>query len=59
MIKEPFGEIRDVCPNCSGDFVEAIQCDICHEYITGDYIITKNEEVVCDECFTKFNITDI
>lgn len=58
VIKEPFGEIRDVCPNCNGDFVRALRCDVCHEYITGTFAVTKDKEIICGDCFTEYDITD-
>ena len=48
-----------MCPHCGGsEIIKAIECDICHEYITGDYIKTKDGQIICDECFLKYNIME-
>ena len=58
IIREPHGERRDACPCCSGDFVKAKPCDVCHECIDGDYIETDEGQVICDNCFTRKNIIE-
>ena len=53
----PYEEF-DGCPECGGAYVEAKKCDCCGEYITGDYIKTKNDERLCDHCFTQMTLGD-
>lgn len=45
-------------PCCSGAYAYSANCDICGEYITDDYIKTKNNQIICEECFTRHNIAD-
>lgn len=45
-----------VCPCCGGDYVKTKRCSICDEYITNEYIITSDDDLICEECYTKKNI---
>ena len=45
------------CPNClSGSYVETPKCDICGTYATNRYIVTKEGQVVCDQCYKQYQI---
>ena len=55
----PDGPMVSVCPYClSDEFVKAIQCDCCGEYIEGDFIKIKTEECFCENCYTKHDILE-
>lgn len=46
----PFEELN-VCPFCESNFiVDAEYCDICNEAILDDYIITADEQYICQNC---------
>ena len=48
------------CPNCgSDDWLEAIECTGCGEYIIGEYIKTRFDECYCENCYTKHDTSDI
>ena len=50
---------RKVCPKCGGEcYTKAIECDICHKYITGDYIKTKDDTNICENCYEYKNLTE-
>jgi len=56
----PMGQITHVCPNCGSDeWVEAIQCVGCGEYIVGPYIKTRFDECYCENCHTQYDTTDV
>ena len=43
------------CPNCRSDQVEvAVQCDLCGEYVTEDYVVLKDGTVACADCYTRY-----
>lgn len=43
------------CPNCRSDQVEiAMQCDLCGEYVTEDYVVLRDGTVACDDCHIKY-----
>ena len=55
----PMGFNTSACPNCkSNEFVIAIQCDGCLEYIVGEYIKLYNKECYCEDCYEKCDTTD-
>lgn len=57
-VTEQYGEVMDVCPECNGEYVLAFKCDICQEYITDNFIKTKDGQLICEECFFTYNIND-
>lgn len=59
QVRTMHGEKWTVCPFCGGGFVKAILCDCCKEYIVNDYIKTKDEQIICENCFLKYNIYDV
>ena len=46
------------CPSCGGAYAEAYECDGCGEWITGEYIKTKNDERFCENCYTQMTLGD-
>ena len=41
------------CPKCKSDQVfEAVQCDLCGEYILEDYVVLKDGTIACHDCYT-------
>lgn len=46
------------CPHCGGAYVETIQCDICGEWISGEYVKLDNDMVVCDNCYVVKCVED-
>ena len=62
LIHDPYpdGPTIAVCPHCGYDeFVEAIKCDGCEEYIIGKYIRTCNDECYCEDCYTEHDVADL
>ena len=58
-LESPPFEVWHGCPYCSSYlYVEAIECDICHKYITDEYITTVNGDIYCENCYTRRNIYD-
>ena len=54
----PYEEIIG-CPSCGGAYVEAIQCDICGNYIVDDYFETKEGRIYCADCCGYKYIDDL
>lgn len=46
------------CPYCGENYVNAIRCDCCNNYISDDYIILNDGGVYCEECYSVRNIED-
>lgn len=46
------------CPKCSGGYVETICCDLCGEWVTGEYVKLKDGTVACDQCYEVNDIID-
>ena len=41
------------CPYCKcSDVSEAVQCDLCGEYVVYDYIELKDGTIACSDCYT-------
>ena len=38
------------CPNCHGDYVEAVKCEKCGEYVPEDEV---DQYGICDDCREK------
>lgn len=54
-LDDKFCETYYVCPYCKSDDVdEAVQCSICGEYISHDYIVLKTGQVICSNCYTMY-----
>ncbi len=39
------------CPCCGGAYIETFKCDICGEWITGDYAEAADGTLICEECY--------
>lgn len=46
------------CPYCGGDYVEAVPCDLCSGWVTGEYVKLKDHTIVCDNCYDVRDIND-
>ena len=53
----PFEEYL-ACPECGGLFTTTTRCDICGEYITGEYAQLNNDMLVCENCYRISDIVD-
>lgn len=52
-----YSEITNVCPLCNGDLIQLTKkCDCCGEYITGEYIETRDKNCYCENCYTRGDI---
>lgn len=47
------------CPYCGGVYVEAVSCDLCGGWITGEYVELKDDTIVCDNCYDVRDINDV
>lgn len=54
----PLYEMWSGCPKCSGSYTNTFKCDVCLEYISGEYIAVINGMKICEECFTTNNISE-
>ena len=47
----PFEEYHG-CSHCkSRDVVEAVQCDMCGEYVGNGYVVLSDGTVACEDCY--------
>jgi hypothetical protein len=46
------------CPQCHGSYAKAVKCDICDEYIDGDYMMTEDGQRFCMHCLTPMSLGD-
>ena len=51
-------EIWSCCPYCGGDYVSTTSCDVCGEWISGEYIQTANDDYICSKCYQVKDIED-
>ena len=55
----PYEKLQ-VCPQCYGENIStAIYCDLCSCAIHGEYIVTVDGDVFCDDCYVKRNVEDL
>jgi hypothetical protein len=47
------------CPACYGAFTRTLRCDICGEYISGEFIKIKLGDIVCENCYTVNHVIDL
>ena len=48
-----------VCPCCGETSIfPACRCDLCGEWITGEYIKTLDGDRICGECYTRHDAGD-
>lgn len=52
----PYDEY-EACPDCGGNYVEALACDGCGEWITGTYV-KINQERYCENCYCEMEFGD-
>lgn len=57
-IETPPYEVWNGCPECGGSYTKTFECDVCGEYILGEYITVVNGMKICEECFTTSNIME-
>ena len=47
------------CPHCqSTDIHDTFRCELCGEWIAGEYIVTADDNRICCECYTLHDIFD-
>lgn len=51
-------EERHGCPYCGGAFTETHECNICGDYITGDYVELADGSYACENCYIERNIME-
>lgn len=44
-------EMKKGCPHCGGEYIETVQCSICGQWVTGEYVEMHDGTIVCDECY--------
>ena len=43
------------CPVCKyGGVLEAVQCDMCGEFVAYDYVRLKDGTIACSDCYETF-----
>lgn len=48
-------EVYHGCPFCKcDDVMEAVQCDLCGEFVAYDYIRLKDGTIACSDCYETF-----
>lgn len=56
---DEYHEKHHIVHRCmSGTYAEAHECDCCGEWITGDYIKTKDGKRYCENCYTTMELGD-
>ena len=45
-------------PCCMAHYTKTFWCDCCNEWITGDYVKTKDGERFCERCITHYELGD-
>lgn len=48
-----FIEHYDGCPNCSGAFEEAKECDGCGEFVYVSSLMATDDGEFCDDCYDE------
>lgn len=46
------------CPICHGSYTTTYKCDLCDEYINGDYMKTEDGRRFCMNCLTPMSLGD-
>ena len=44
------------CPKCGGSYTKAHTCACCDEWIGCSYIKLENDERICENCYTKYDL---
>lgn len=44
------------CSYCGGAYVDAIPCDLCGRWVTGEYVELKDGTIICDNCYDIKNV---
>lgn len=57
-LDSPPYEASKGCPDCGGAYVETAECDMCGEWITGDYIELSDGKVVCENCYMERDVSE-
>ena len=45
------------CPYCGGAYVDAFECIVCGNWVTGDYVEVDGY-VVCENCYEEEDVED-
>lgn len=52
----PFETIM-TCPNCgSGYYMQPTYCDLCEKVIIDEYIVTIDDQYICNDCYSVRHI---
>jgi hypothetical protein len=57
FVSRPYEEFWG-CPYCGGNYVSAVKCDGCGEYIADYYIKTKHNKRYCENCYILYQLGD-
>lgn len=52
----PCSQMNGGCPSCQGDYVYTYRCRCCHKWIGGKYIKLDDDERICENCYTEYEI---
>jgi hypothetical protein len=47
------------CPDCGGSCVKTEQCELCGNWITGEYIKLNNSSLICGDCYQLRDVEDM
>lgn len=52
---EGFNFLYKVCPNCNGEYEEAVICDGCFRYFYDKTKIYFRDKILCEKCYAKIS----
>ncbi len=47
------------CPYCEGNYTETYECDVCGQWITGEYVVLDDGTTACYNCYVIRDIADL
>lgn len=57
-LASPPYETWEGCPYCGEMYVETCQCDICGNWVNGEYVECKDGTIICEDCYSIKHIGD-